>query len=204
MDLTFINLAETLLRRTGSTGAPEPGSASRAGIQVHVLCQNLRASSGPFARAFPSGRSPLLHCYRRLRGRLIGRTPDFGSGYPGSSPGPGANSLLCSPGCSLVLLFRLRRDLRESIVAIQNYSAEAKAGAMFPRITVIDAADRVNLGEDPALKLDFNGGPSGSAVPPLRLGCQRYCSFPKVTKKTGPAKDAADFLSASSNQMLTA
>ncbi len=26
-----------------------------------------------------------------LRDRLIGRTPAFGAGYPGSSPGPGAN-----------------------------------------------------------------------------------------------------------------
>ena len=28
-----------------------------------------------------------------FRGRLIGRPPDFGSGYPGSSPGPGTTSL---------------------------------------------------------------------------------------------------------------
>jgi hypothetical protein len=38
-------------------------------------------------------REALLHFYHRLRGRLIGRTPDFGSGYPGSSPGPGANPI---------------------------------------------------------------------------------------------------------------
>jgi hypothetical protein len=30
---------------------------------------------------------------RLLRGRLIGRTPDFESGYRGSSPRPGANIL---------------------------------------------------------------------------------------------------------------
>ena len=29
-----------------------------------------------------------------LRGGAIGSTPDFGSGYPGSSPGPGANPYL--------------------------------------------------------------------------------------------------------------
>ena len=29
-----------------------------------------------------------------LRDRLIGRTPAFGAGYPGSSPGPGANLIL--------------------------------------------------------------------------------------------------------------
>ena len=44
-------------------------------------------------RAVGNPHVPLLHCYHRLRGRLIGRTPDFGSGYPGSSPGPGANPL---------------------------------------------------------------------------------------------------------------
>src|SRR4029077_7324755 len=33
---------------------------------------------------------PLLNFLRLLRGRLIGRTPDFESGYRGSSPRPGA------------------------------------------------------------------------------------------------------------------
>jgi hypothetical protein len=33
----------------------------------------------------------LLNFLRLLRGRLIGRTPDFESGYRGSSPRPGAN-----------------------------------------------------------------------------------------------------------------
>ena len=37
---------------------------------------------------------PLLNFLRLLRGRLIGRTPDFESGYRGSSPRPGANLLL--------------------------------------------------------------------------------------------------------------
>ncbi len=43
----------------------------------------------------PAGRGSksLLHFSGRLRGGAIGSTPDFGSGYPGSSPGPGANHL---------------------------------------------------------------------------------------------------------------
>jgi hypothetical protein len=43
----------------------------------------------------------LLNFLRLLRGRLIGRTPDFESGYRGSSPRPGAK-LLFSP-CIQVL-----------------------------------------------------------------------------------------------------
>ena len=37
---------------------------------------------------------PLLHFLRLLRGSAIGSTPAFGAGYPGSSPGPGANFLI--------------------------------------------------------------------------------------------------------------
>src|SRR5258705_6473414 len=40
---------------------------------------------------------PLLHFLRPLRGSAIGSTPAFGAGYPGSSPGPGAISLLAAP-----------------------------------------------------------------------------------------------------------
>ena len=36
----------------------------------------------------------LINFLRLLRGRLIGRTPDFESGYRGSSPRPGAISVL--------------------------------------------------------------------------------------------------------------
>jgi hypothetical protein len=53
-----------------------------------------------FSRRTPSSRAfwfaglkiteSLLNFFLPLRGGAIGSTPDFGSGYPGSSPGPGA------------------------------------------------------------------------------------------------------------------
>ena len=41
--------------------------------------------------------SALLEFLLRFRDRLIGRTSAFGAEYPGSSPGPGTNSIAFHP-----------------------------------------------------------------------------------------------------------
>jgi len=74
---------------------------------------------------------------------------------------------------------------------------------MTPRRTVTEAAGSEKFVDGPAFTVDFMAGPSGSAVPPFRLGCQAYCAFPKVTRLTEPEKVAAAFFSPSSNEMLT-
>ena len=74
---------------------------------------------------------------------------------------------------------------------------------MTPRRTVTEAAGSEKFVDGPALTVDFMAGPSGSAVPPFRLGCQEYCAFPKVIRLTGPVKVAAAFFTSSSNEMLT-
>src|SRR5437879_12101368 len=74
---------------------------------------------------------------------------------------------------------------------------------MTPRRTVTEAAGSEKFVDGPAFTVDFMAGPSGSAVPPVRLGCQAYCAFPKVIRFTGPVKGAAAFFSVSSNGMST-
>jgi len=74
---------------------------------------------------------------------------------------------------------------------------------MMPRTTVTEAAGRERFVDGPGFKLDFTAGPSGSAVPPFRSGCQTYCAFPKVITLVGPANVAAVLFSASSKAMFT-
>src|SRR5258707_9665883 len=66
---------------------------------------------------------------------------------------------------------------------------------MTPRRTVTEAAGSGKLVDGPAFTVDFTAGPSGSAVPPSRLGCQTYWALPNVVTLTGPVKDAAVFFS---------
>src|SRR5713226_7645056 len=79
----------------------------------------------------------------------------------------------------------------------------AFAAEMRPRTTVTEAAGSEKFVDGPAFTVDFTAGPSGSAVPPFRFGCQAYCAFPKVIRLTGPVKVAEVFFSASSNEMFT-
>src|SRR5437879_13343838 len=57
---------------------------------------------------------------------------------------------------------------------------------MTPRRTVTEAAGSEKFVDGPAFTVDFIAGPSGSAVPPLRLGCPACCAFPKGSRRTGP------------------
>jgi hypothetical protein len=85
----LINLAESCWRRTDRTKhcerKPPHGSPNRK-----LPCDFFRRTSPPRTS---NSWCPLLNFLRLLRGRLIGRTPDFESGYRGSSPRPGAKLL---------------------------------------------------------------------------------------------------------------
>jgi hypothetical protein len=85
--VNLTNLAESRWRRTGGHHHCDRTPPPRT--------PNHKLPSVFFRRASPSRTSnsccPLLNFLRLLRGRLIGRTPDFESGYRGSSPRPGAN-----------------------------------------------------------------------------------------------------------------
>ena len=85
----LINLAESSRSRTERLHQRQrthsPGTVNNKCHAIFFFAHRHRASNRC---------CPLLNFLRLLRGRLIGRTPDFESGYRGSSPRPGANLLL--------------------------------------------------------------------------------------------------------------
>ena len=76
-----------------------PGGSGKFQLYVHFVGPQLPFPSSAAAapthptilRIAVTKLHPLLHFLRLLRGSAIGSTPAFGAGYPGSSPGPGAN-----------------------------------------------------------------------------------------------------------------
>src|SRR5712691_6342234 len=75
--------------------------------------------------------------------------------------------------------------------------------ASLPRMTVTEALGSVKVVFMLAVTLDFLGGPSGSALPPSRLGCHWYCSLPNEITSTVPPKDRSESVAASWNMMCT-
>src|SRR4051794_30948916 len=93
------------------------------------------------------------------------------------------------------------------IGADENICSNAVRGACgysfspttLPRKTVIEALGKVNVVPEPAVIVVATGGLSGSAWLLSPSLIQTYCSLPKVTKVTGPAKEPFLFLESSNN-----
>jgi hypothetical protein len=90
---TLINLAESRWQRTACIDHCEEEPAAR--LSESQIPYNFFFSYEPPRTS--NSWCPLLNFLRLLRGRLIGRTPDFESGYRGSSPRPGAKIFQSGP-----------------------------------------------------------------------------------------------------------
>jgi hypothetical protein len=90
---TLINLAESRWQRTACIDHCEEEPAARLS-ESQIPCDFFSPTSH---RTLLTDWCPLLNFLRLLRGRLIGRTPDFESGYRGSSPRPGAKIFQSGP-----------------------------------------------------------------------------------------------------------
>src|SRR2546425_7382200 len=84
-----------------------------------------------------------------------------------------------------------------------NCSIQSSRPATLPRRTVIEALGRVNVVCELARIAVATGGLSGSAWLFGPSFFQTYCSLPKVTSVTGPAKEASRFFLESSNVTRT-
>src|SRR5207249_12053307 len=79
----------------------------------------------------------------------------------------------------------------------------SRIGSKLPRMTVTEALGSVKVVFMPAVTWDFLGGPSGSALPPSRLGCHWYWSLLNEITSTVPPKDRSESVAASWNMMCT-
>src|SRR5260370_27049829 len=138
---------------------PEPVQSSRKlfhAIEEAERCTRLWAARGVAVRRENS----LLDWRLPLRGSAIGSTPDFGSGYPGSSPGPGANLSTELPPGSALHHPQLSRRLNPGQLFACLFGAFALAGASsrrmgFPSLTSCHpsaraTADEYRTGPQPA------------------------------------------------------